>query len=728
MAKRVWTAALLGGALLALAACNASKNDSVTSGGSLDDAEKASETLLKTGGTGDNWGAIGFSYDEQRFSPLTDISDKNVGELGIAWTADLDDARGQEATPVVVDGVMYVSHAWSKVSAWDAATGKPLWKFDPKVPGESAVNACCDVVNRGVALWGDKVFVGTIDGRLIALDRKTGKELWSTQTVDAEKPYTITGAPRVVKDMVLIGNGGAEFGVRGYVTAYDADTGKQRWRFYTAPNPTKAKDGAASDEIFASKANATWSDKGEWQTSGGGGTVWDAIVYDKDLDQVYLGVGNGNPWNHGTRSNGEGDNWFLSSIVAVDASTGAYKWHYQETPGETWDYTATQPIILAEQAVNGNPTKVLYHAPKNGFFFTINRSNGKLIDAKPFVDGINWATGYDLATERPIENPEARFYKTGKPFIAIPGALGAHNWHPMSYNPATGLVYIPAQQIPQGYLADMDELDRRKVLGFNIGASLNKTMLPDDKAAYRAAVAATTGRLVAFDPRTGKVAWAVDHPAAWNGGTMTTAGNLVFQGTSLGRFRAYTADTGKQLLDLDMQSGIVSAPSTFRVGGVQYVAFMTSKGGAFPLVAGVAGGATRKIPNIPRLVVLKIGGTGKLPAPPATTTLAWNPPPLTASATQVAAGKAQFGRYCMVCHGDSAIGNGFTPDLRVSGTLANVEAWKSVVIDGALKDRGMVSFAKVLTPQDADAIRAYVIERSNWTKANLADSAAPMGR
>ena len=728
MAKRVWTAALLGGALLALAACNASKNDSVTSGGSLDDAEKASETLLKTGGTGDNWGAIGFSYDEQRFSPLTDISDKNVGELGIAWTADLDDARGQEATPVVVDGVMYVSHAWSKVSAWDAATGKPLWKFDPKVPGESAVNACCDVVNRGVALWGDKVFVGTIDGRLIALDRKTGKELWSTQTVDAEKPYTITGAPRVVKDMVLIGNGGADFGVRGYVTAYDADTGKQRWRFYTAPNPTKAKDGAASDEIFASKANATWSDKGEWQTSGGGGTVWDAIVYDKDLDQVYLGVGNGNPWNHGTRSNGEGDNWFLSSIVAVDASTGAYKWHYQETPGETWDYTATQPIILAEQAVNGNPTKVLYHAPKNGFFFTINRSNGKLIDAKPFVDGINWATGYDLATERPIENPEARFYKTGKPFIAIPGALGAHNWHPMSYNPATGLVYIPAQQIPQGYLADMDELDRRKVLGFNIGASLNKTMLPDDKAAYRAAVAATTGRLVAFDPRTGKVAWAVDHPAAWNGGTMTTAGNLVFQGTSLGRFRAYTADTGKQLLDLDMQSGIVSAPSTFRVGGVQYVAFMTSKGGAFPLVAGVAGGATRKIPNIPRLVVLKIGGTGKLPAPPATTTLAWNPPPLTASATQVAAGKAQFGRYCMVCHGDSAIGNGFTPDLRVSGTLANVEAWKSVVIDGALKDRGMVSFAKVLTPQDAEAIRAYVIERSNWTKANLADSAAPMGR
>ncbi|WP_188238228.1 PQQ-dependent dehydrogenase, methanol/ethanol family [Sphingopyxis sp. LK2115] len=727
MAKRVFSAALLGCAVLALAACNASKDEAVAAG-SLDDAEKASETLLKTGGNGDDWGAIGYSYDEQRFSPLTDINDRNVGELGIAWFADLEDARGQEATPVVVDGVMYVTHAWSKVSAWDAATGRPLWKFDPQVPGERAVHACCDVVNRGVAVWGDKLFVGALDGRLIALDKKTGKELWSTQTFDASKPYTITGAPRVVKDMVLIGNGGAEFGVRGYVTAYDADTGKLRWRFYTAPNPNKERDGAASDDIFASKGNATWSDTGEWQTSGGGGTVWDAIVYDKDLDQIYLGVGNGNPWNHGTRSNGVGDNWFLSSIVALDATTGAYKWHYQETPAETWDYTATQPIILAEQAVDGRPTKVLYHAPKNGFFFTIDRATGKLIDAKPFVDGINWASGYDLATGRPIENPQARFYKTGKPFIAIPGALGAHNWHPMSYNPATGLVYIPAQQIPQAYLADMNALDRRKLLGFNVGTSLTGTMMPDDKAAYRAAVAATTGRLVAFDPRTGKVAWGVDHPAAWNGGTMTTAGNLVFQGTSTGRFRAYAADTGKQLLDLDMQSGIVSAPSTFRVGGVQYVAFQTSKGGAFPLVAGVAGGVTRKLPNIPRLVVLKLGGTAQLPALPKTTTLAWNPPPPFGTAAQVATGKALFGRYCIVCHGDSAIGNGFTPDLRISGTLANADAWKAVIIDGALKDRGMVSFAKVLAPADAESIRAYVIERSNWTKANLPDASQPVGR
>jgi quinohemoprotein ethanol dehydrogenase len=714
-------ALLAGTAMLALAACSGDKTE-------IDAGEAATAKLLADGGNGDNWGAIGFSYDEARHSPLTDINDTNVGKLGIEWFADLEDARGQEATPVVIDGTLYVSHAWSKVSAFDAASGKKLWGFDPKVPGEKAVNACCDVVNRGVAVWGEKLFVGTIDGRLIALDRKSGKEIWSEQTTDTERPYTITGAPRVVKDMVLIGNGGAEMGVRGYVSAYNADTGKLMWRFYTTPNPDKAKDGAASDAVFAEKANATWSDKGEWQVSGGGGTVWDAIVYDQKFDQILIGVGNGNPWNHGTRSNGEGDNFFLSSVVALDAQTGAYKWHFQETPAETWDYTATQPIILAQQQVNGKDTSVLYHAPKNGFFFTIDRSNGKLIDAKPFVDGINWATGYDLATGRPIEVPEARFYKTGKPFIGNPGALGAHNWHPMSYNPKTGLVYIPAMQIPQAYIAEADALDARKPVGFNVGLSFPAGALPDDPAVHRAAIAMTTGRLVAFDPRAGKVAWSVDYPAPWNGGTLTTAGNLVFQGTSTGRFRAYSADSGKQLLDLDMQSGIVSAPSTFRVGGVQYVAFMTSKGGAFPLVAGIAGGVTRKVPNIPRLVVMRVGGTAKLPALPVSTALDWNPPKPIGTPAQIAAGKMVYARYCTVCHGDSAVGNGFTPDLRVSATISSADAFKGVVLDGALKDRGMVGFANVLKPGDAEAVRAYLIERSNWTKANLADVAAPMGR
>ncbi|VAW02541.1 Quino(hemo)protein alcohol dehydrogenase, PQQ-dependent, partial [hydrothermal vent metagenome] len=534
-----------------------------------------------------DWNNIGFDAKEQRHSPLDKINESNVGELGIAWFKDLPDARGQEATPVVIDGKLYITTAWSKVFSYDAKTGEELWSYDPEVPGEKAVEACCDVVNRGVAINRGKLFFGTIDGRLIALDAGTGARLWETQTTDQTKPYTITGAPRVVKNMVIIGNGGAEFGVRGYLSAYDVSDGSMKWRFYTVPNPEGKPDGAASDEIFEKAANKTWGD-GNWRESGGGGTVWDSIVYDEDLDQLYFGVGNGNPWNHGVRSGGEGDNLFLSSVVAVKPDTGKYLWHYQETPGESWDYTATQHIIQAELEVDGKMRKVLYHAPKNGFFFVIDRLDGSLISAEPYVDGINWATGYDMKTGRPIENPDARYYKTGKPFISIPGALGAHNWHPMSYNPKTGLVYIPAQQIPQAYAVQTSDLEKtRTSKGFNVGIGWDATLIPDEKTAFKAAAATTTGRLVAFNPATGKVEWSNDYPSAWNGGTMTTAGNLVFQGTSTGLFKAYAADSGKELLSLDMQSGIVSAPSTYTIDGEQYVAFLTSKGGAFPLVAGI---------------------------------------------------------------------------------------------------------------------------------------------
>jgi quinohemoprotein ethanol dehydrogenase len=676
---------------------------------------------LKTGGDGSNWAMTGFSYDEQRHSPLTQINADNVKDLGIAWFADLPDARGQEATPVVVDGKMFITGPWSKVFAYDAKTGKSLWTYDPKVDQARGVKACCDVVNRGVAFWKGQLFVGTIDGRLVSLDAATGKEIWGQQTLDTKGNGTITGVPRVVKDKVIIGFGGAEFGVRGYVTAYDAATGKQAWRFYTVPNPEGKADGAASDEILKT-ASKTWNakaTKGDWHESGGGGTVWDAIVYDAELDQLYLGVGNGNPWNHGIRSNGEGDNLFLSSVVALKPDTGEYVWHYQETPAESWDYTATQPIILATEKRDGKDVKVLYHAPKNGFFFTIDRVSGKMLAAKPFIDGLTWASGYDMKTGRPIENPEARYEKSGKLYLANPSALGAHNWHPMSYNPATGLVYIPALYIGGAYMPPAAPNDMgRKPLGFNVGGAMATADLPDDINFVKAVKAATKGKLVAFDPRTGKAKWTVDHAASWNGGTMTTAGNLVFQGTAMGEFRAYAADTGKQLLSLNVQSGVLSGPSTYTVDGEQYVAFLTSKGGAFPLVSGYAGSTSAAVPNIPRLIVLKLGGKAALPALPAVPPYVWEPPAQTGTPADIAAGQSNFQRYCLVCHGPGAVGNGVLPDLRKSGVIADAATWKSVVIDGVLKGNGMVSFAQVLSPQEAEQMRAYVISRAHYAKAN----------
>ena len=716
MTLKSWLIAAAVGTLLMTGSCKKVDGSEVTALAAING------DYLKTGGDGSNWAMTGFSYDEQRHSPLTQINDTNVKDLGIAWFADLPDPRGQEATPVVVDGKMFISTAWSKVFAYDAKTGKPLWSFDPEVDKARGVKACCDVVNRGVAFWKGSVFVGTIDGRLISLDAATGKQLWSEQTLDLESNGTITGVPRVVKDKVFIGFGGAEFGARGYVTAYDAVTGKQAWRFYTTPNPKGEPDGAASDEILKTAATGTWSakpKKGDWRESGGGGTVWDAIVYDAELDQLYLGVGNGNPWNHGIRSNGEGDNLFLSSIVALKPDTGEYVWHYQETPAETWDYTATQPIILANEERDGKQVKVLYHAPKNGFFFTIDRGSGKMLSAEPFIDGITWASGYDKKTGRPIEKPEARYNKTGKLYMANPSALGAHNWHPMSYNPATGLVYIPALYIGGAYMPPVapNEQERKK-LGFNTGGAFATADLPDDINFVKAVKAATKGKLVAFDPKTGKAKWTVDHPASWNGGTMTTAGNLVFQGTAMGEFRAYAADTGKQLYSLNVQSGVLSGGSTYTVDGEQYVAFLTSKGGAFPLVAGYAGNTSAAVPNIPRLIVLKLGGKATLPALPEAPPYVWEPPTQIGTPADIAAGQSNFQRYCLVCHGPGAVGNGVLPDLRKSGTIADADTWKSVVIDGVLKGNGMVSFASVLTPQEAEQMRAYVISRAYYAKAN----------
>jgi len=659
------------------------------------------------------WLSYGKDYNEQRFSPLDKVNAGNVQTLGLAWYAEFDTDRGQEATPLMVDGVIYTSTAWSKVFAFDAKTGKQLWKYDPRVEGSKGFDACCDVVNRGVAVWKGRVYVGTIDGRLVALDAKTGAVSWEVQTTDKSKPYTITGAPRVVKDKVLIGNGGAEYGVRGYITAYDAATGKQVWRFYTTPNATGAADGAASDKVMAEKAAATWSD-GEWKQTGGGGTVWDSMAYDPTLDIMYFGIGNGTPWNHQKRSGGKGDNLFLSSILALKPDTGEYVWHYQTTPAESWDYTATQHIMLADLKIGGQDRKVLMQAPKNGFFYVIDRATGALISAKPYTN-ITWASGVDPATGRPVETPGSR-YETSM-VMQVPGPLGAHNWQPMAFNPKTGLVYIPLNVTPFAY-AD-DKGGAYKPGAWNVGVDFVINSLPTDAAQLKAVTALIKGQLVAWDPIRQKAVWTVDHPYFWNAGVLSTAGGLVFQGAAEGQFSAYDAASGKKLWNYATGNGVIAAPMSYAIDGEQYVAVMVGVGGGGQISAPASMPTRPRLPG--RLMVFKLGGTAKAPEFPAPAAPAIDLAGLT-STGNVQHGFELFHKNCQVCHGPNASG-AWLPDLKRSPMLMTADNWKGVVIDGASASRGMASFSRFFSPQDAEDVRAYVITEAK--KAQTAAAAPP---
>ncbi|MCB1706102.1 MAG: PQQ-dependent dehydrogenase, methanol/ethanol family [Halioglobus sp.] len=649
-----------------------------------------------------NWMSHGRTYSEQRFSPLSQINDKNVGSLGLAWSFDIDTRRGIEATSIVVDGVMYTTGAWSIVRALDARTGKLLWTFDPQVPKEKAKHTCCDVVNRGVAVWKGQVFFGSLDGRLFALNARTGKVKWEVATFDPELPYTITGAPRVVKDKVLIGNGGAEFGVRGFLSAYNVKDGSLAWRFYTVPG-----DPALGFENDAMKMAAqTWN--GEWwKLGGGGGTVWDSMAYDPELDLLYFGVGNGTPWNQEIRSPGGGDNLFLSSIVAVRPETGEYVWHYQTTPGESWDYTATQSIILASIKVDGAERKVLMQAPKNGFFYVLDRATGELLSAENYIN-ITWATHVDMETGRPVEVEGARYRET--PFTLFPSYLGGHNWHPMSFSPETGLAYIPVLDIPAVYGQPEDFKYNPGIA--NTGTDGVIAGLPDDQAERDAIGALVKGRLLAWDPVKQQQAWSVEYRGPWNGGTLATAGNLVFQGTADGKLVAYRADTGEQLWDFATQTGVVAPPISFEIDGEQYISVNVGWGGAFALVFGEYVQA-ESLPNVSRVLTFKLGGKATLPPVDWKPAVVLNPPEQTASPETIALGLTTYQDVCMGCHGLNAVSGLIIPDLRGSAYLWDEKGWESVVRGGQLKDRGMASFADNISPEQAQAIRAYVIQQAH---------------
>jgi quinohemoprotein ethanol dehydrogenase len=671
--------------------------------------------LLRADDAPGNWMSHGRTYNEQRFSPLKQINDQNVGQLGLAWYMDINMQRGQEATPLVIDGVMYFSTAWSKVFAVNAATGEKLWSYDPKVPPEWAVNACCDVVNRGVAVWRGKIFVGTLDGRLVALDAATGKPVWETLTIDPKYRYTITGAPRVVKGKVLIGNGGAEMGVRGYISAYDADTGKLSWRFYTIPgDPSKPFESQALE-----KAAKTWS--GEWWKLGGGGTVWDAIVYDPELDLLYIGTGNGTPWDRRARSPQGKDNLFTCSIVALQPDTGEYVWHYQEVPGDAWDYDAASPMILVDLTIAGAPRKVLLQAPKDGFFYVLDRATGQLISAKPYTP-VTWATGIDPATARPLENASARYETDGKAAPVSPGPLGGHSWHSFSYSPQTGLVYIPIQEA--GFLYKSEQHFQERNLAYNTAIDFVAAGMPQNPEVKKSILDSIKGRLSAWDPIQQKEIWRVDRTSPVNGGILSTAGNLVFEGTAQGSFESYRADTGQKLFSAETQSGVVAAPISYTVGGEQYIAVVVGWGGVFPLATGEVALKSGRTQNISRVLAFKLGGEASLPPLPPFSQPQLKPPQLTATAATVQKGEALFQTYCSTCHGDVAVSGGVLPDLRYSATLAN-SAWTDVVLGGSLQSFGMVSFSKELSKEKVEAIRTYVIFRANQSLTNSKPNAKP---
>lgn len=668
------------------------------------------EAQLTAADTAKDWLSYGHGPAEQRFSPLAQITSANAAKLGLAWFADLDTSRGQEATPLAVDGVLYTTTAWSMVKAYDGQSGKLLWSYDPGVDRAKGVDACCDVVNRGVAIYGGLVFVGTLDGRLIALHAATGKPAWSVQTTDPAKHYTITMAPRIAKGRVLIGNGGGEYGVRGYISAYDAQSGKLAWRFYTVPNDPKAgPDHAASDPVMA-RAAKTWS--GEWWKLGGGGTVWDAISYDPTLNRIYFGTSNATPWNQKYASPKGGDTLFLASIVAVNADTGAYVWHYQATPGESWDFDATQQLVQADLTIGGVKTPALMQANKNGYFYVLDRRSGKLISAANFAP-VTWATGIDMRTGRPIENPDAHYERSGKPFITAPSAYGAHNWQPMAYSPQTGLVYIPEQEVPAVYVADNDFKPQPQ--GWNAALDWAKMALPRDPAIRAAARASLKGALVAWDPVKQKQVWRVQYAGPWNGGVLATAGGLVFQGNAAGSVQAFDARSGARLWSSPAETGVVAAPMTYQAGGEQYVAVMAGWGGAFPLAAGELAYASGRVDNVSRLLVFKLGGTAHLPPH----TLSADAPPVApgvpaAPPATIAQGMALYARDCSACHGGAAVNGtgGAIPDLRHSATLADSAGFQSVVRGGALKDNGMAGFSAILTAQQTEAIRAYLVSRA----------------
>jgi quinohemoprotein ethanol dehydrogenase len=651
---------------------------------------------------GENWPAPGRTFGEQHFSPLNEISTGNVNKLGLVWSKDLPPGNSV-SQPLEIAGVLYFCTGYSIIHAVEAASGKELWTYDPKAPEAAGKKLRLAWGSRGIAWWNGNIYTGTQDGRLIAIDAATGKPIWSVMTVDEDDGRYITGAPRVFDGKVIIGHGGADVAaIRGYVTTYDASTGKQLWRFYLVPgNPADGFENKAME-----MAAKTWS--GEWWKQGGGGTVWNAMSYDPETDTVFLGGGDGAPWNRKIRSRGTGDNLFLASIVALDGKTGAYKWHYQVNPGESWDYDANMDMEFADLSIGGKLRKVLITAPKNGFLYVIDRRTGQFISAQPFVK-VTWAKGIDQKTGRPIDAPNNR-YEDG-PFMLAPSPIGAHSWLPMAFSPTTGLVYIPAIELDAIYSDKGFDLNAwRRPPGFSFNGAVGVEMGNDAGGAA----------LVAWNPVTQKQAWRIPMPSVVSGGVVATAGNLVFQGSVDGGFNAYDASSGRLLWSFDAKAPIMAPPISYQVDGRQYVTVMSGTSTSLVLLGTYLQKYSISYREQKRRVLtFALGGSGTLPdAPPyrfaAATDPDYRPDPAAAQR-----GANAYGGTCLMCHGRDGYAAGDAPDLRASAVITSEAAFEAIVADGTLVAHGMPRFDD-MSKDTRDDIRQYL--------RSLADNARAAGR
>ncbi|MBT8065943.1 MAG: PQQ-dependent dehydrogenase, methanol/ethanol family [Gammaproteobacteria bacterium] len=652
------------------------------------------ERVLAEAADGANWFVKGGNFNGEHFSPLREIDDRTVTDLGLVWSNDLPVPDGISATPVVVDSVIYLSGAWSVVFAIDGKSGEVLWQHDPDVRSGLAQNPYMSWVarvNRGVAVWHGKVFATTADCRLIALDAANGKELWSKQTCDPQQGYSITDSPYVGGNSVFVGNAGSESGVknRGYVSAYDADSGDLRWRFYTVPSDDPSENTSAAMKMAAK----TWSGD-TLKKFGGGGSNWNEMTYDPGSGLLFFGTAGALPYAYHLRSPEGGDNLFLSSVVAVNADTGEYVWHYQTVPEDSWEYNATMNIVLADLVVGGDKRKTLLIAPKNGFHYVLDRLSGELLAADNYAK-VNWATHIDMDTGRPVYATEAEFWERPDEDVEVwPNMWGAHSWNAMAFHPGLKLVYIPVIDVPSivsGYdNGDFDDtLEMRTVVD-------GKPFSP--------------GKLVAWDPVKGAARWTVGHDLPFNGGILTTAGNLVFQGDAFGRFNAYTADSGEKAWSVATGSTVSAAPVSYAIDGRQYLLIPVGAGGGVQFVyPEMHAGDQVKGPT--RLLAFALEGDTAMPSLASGTRSLPPQPELKAGVAEIETGRQLFNMECKGCHGKNAVARfgGSVPDLRFANAETHA-AWQGIVLGGALQPNGMPRFD--ISPDEAEAIRNYVLSRA----------------